>query len=361
LAITEVYVDPSIAASSGTGTIGDPYGDLQYGLDTQVRDAVNGDRFNIKAGTDEILTATLSLATYGTPTGDAPLILQGYSAAQGDGGIGGIDGNGSFSVFDNSALDYILLVDLHCHNVGLLNPVIRLDNGIHIINCEIDNGDTGIFIDRGSVINCHIHNCDNIGVRGRGATITNCTLENGVNDFIEAIVAELNSHVNGNVVSIDGSSNGISVIGEDAIITNNSIYSSSGTGSGITLSSLAEGIIILSNICEGFSGVGGIGIEIASGATVPLYGFNAFFNNTTNLSNSGVIFVDNSADDQSLGSSPFTDAASGDFTVSTAVRALAYPTANYNGLSVRTYLDIGALQRQEPSGSVVYGLRRIPI
>lgn len=34
-------------------------------------------------------------------------------------------------------------------------------------------------------------------------------------------------------------------------------------------------------------------------------------------------------------------------TIDTSVQALGFPTANYNGLSVRNYLDIGALQRQE--------------
>lgn len=87
MAITEYYIDPAIDANSGTGTIGDPFGDLQYALDTVTRDGTNGDRFNVKAGTAEVLTAALSLATYGTPTEAAPLVIQGYtSAAGGDAG-----------------------------------------------------------------------------------------------------------------------------------------------------------------------------------------------------------------------------------------------------------------------------------
>ena len=58
MAITEVYVDPAINGNSGTGTLVDPYGDLQYALDTKARDSTNGDRFNIKAGTAEVLAVT---------------------------------------------------------------------------------------------------------------------------------------------------------------------------------------------------------------------------------------------------------------------------------------------------------------
>ena len=63
MAITNYYVDPSINANSGTGTIGDPFGDLQYALDTVTRDSTNGDQFNIKAGTAEVLTGTLDFST----------------------------------------------------------------------------------------------------------------------------------------------------------------------------------------------------------------------------------------------------------------------------------------------------------
>ena len=100
---SETYVDPSIAANSGTGTIGDPYGDLQYALDTMTRDSTNGDRINIKSGTAEVLTGTISLASYGPPRFDYYLVLEGYDSVAGDGGIGAIDGNaGNFTIFNSN-------------------------------------------------------------------------------------------------------------------------------------------------------------------------------------------------------------------------------------------------------------------
>ena len=50
-ALTQYYVDPAINANSGTGTIGDPYGDLQYALNTLTRDPTDGDQINVKATT----------------------------------------------------------------------------------------------------------------------------------------------------------------------------------------------------------------------------------------------------------------------------------------------------------------------
>ena len=96
---SETYVDPSIAGASGAGTVGDPYGDLQHALDTMTRDATNGDRINIKAGTDEILAGVIDLTTYGTPSSAAHLVFQGYTSAAGDGGIGGIDANAGAAVY----------------------------------------------------------------------------------------------------------------------------------------------------------------------------------------------------------------------------------------------------------------------
>ena len=43
---TELYVDPSIAADSGAGTIGDPYGDLEYCIEQETFDLTNGTRIN---------------------------------------------------------------------------------------------------------------------------------------------------------------------------------------------------------------------------------------------------------------------------------------------------------------------------
>ena len=113
MTMTENYVDPSIAGNSGTGTIVDPYGDLQYALDNIPRDTIDGDRINIKAGTEEVFASAISYATYGTPTYDAPLIYQGYSSVAGDGGIAEIDLGGNAL-----AGDFVNYADLKVRSAG---------------------------------------------------------------------------------------------------------------------------------------------------------------------------------------------------------------------------------------------------
>jgi len=110
----------------------------------------------------------------------------------------------------------------------------------------------------------------------------------------------------------------------------------------------SENTIIYNNIVEGFSGIGGVGIDTAAGGMITLYGHNAFFNCTTRLSQGADVIYDLTANDiNPTAASPFTDAANDDFTVTTEVKALGYPTANYPGLAVRSYMDIGAFQRLE--------------
>ncbi len=116
MAQTQTYVDPSINANSGTGTVGDPYGDLQYALDTMTRDSTDGDQINIKAGTAEVLTGSLDFTTYGTPSSTAALSFSGYTSSENDGGIGSIDGDGSYKIA--SLPNYSMMKDLELFNSG---------------------------------------------------------------------------------------------------------------------------------------------------------------------------------------------------------------------------------------------------
>ncbi len=345
--------DPTdVRCDQHTGAVGLPWATVQHALDFVTRDAANGDRFNVKNGTDDVLAAALDFSTYGTPTAAAPWILQGYSAAAEDGGIGGVSGGGAVGIVGGDALDFLYFIDMHLHNTGA-NDIISIDNNNAFINCEIDNT-TLLALDLDSsciVINCYIHNCDGIVITTGGVIAYN-TFEHITNQFTFAIQAVgPGSMILFNVIDM-ALGVGILVNQDYIVVLFNSIYSTAGTGAGIRVPANSQGAIVMNNICEGFSGVGGIGIEIVAGAKLAQYGFNAFFNNTTNLSNGGDLFVDLSANDQVLGASPFTNAAADDFTVDTSVRALAYLLANYPSLAVRSYLDIGALQRQEAGGGI---------
>ncbi len=345
MAITETYVDPSIAADSGTGTIGDPYGDLQYALNTMTRDATNGDRLNIKAGTEEVLVAILSLATYGVPTQVAPLWFQGYTAVADDGGQGGINAGGSNPVYASSSQDSIAFVNLDLHNVSGGDSVVRVDRNCIFRECNFFAGSNAIMLQTGNY--CRIENCYFIDGSGfaisgiLGIEVINCTFRNGTTDFGTVIRVGASSVIKNNILIVDGATNGIEQNGDTVTIRNNSIYSVNGTGQAVLGND--RDATILSNIIEGFSGIGGVGIAITD--RIAVYGYNKFFNNT---SNEGTLDVVNDlGNNDTLGASPFIDAAGDDFRANASVKAGAYPTANFPDLSVRTFLDIGALQRQE--------------
>ena len=346
MAITETYVDPAIAGASGAGTSGDPYGDLQHALDTMTRDGANGDRINIKAGTDEVLTATLSLATYGTPTNSTPLHFQGYTTAADDGGIGGISGAATYSIFSSTSLDYISFVDMHLHNSGS-NKIVRVDDWCLFENVEFDNSTTdGLYLGTANhVVNCYFHNIGGFGVFDSGGHIWQCYFENGANDFSSAMRLNGDGNAVANIINIDGATDGITIASFSNIVTNNTIYSSAGTGQGIV--SNQNGAIIANNYVEGFSGVGGIGIDINGGVSDLLIG-NRYYNNTSNLDDAGVWLI--KTDNSAVGSSALTNPGAGDFSVGTDLKAGAYPTT-FKAVATDQFMDIGAAQREEPAAT----------
>lgn len=328
MAFTEIYVDPSIAADSGAGTIGDPAGDLEWYIEQNDWPAAPT-RVNIKAGTDEVLGAELSVAMASVaapgksvawvPTITQPLVFQGYTAAADDGGIGGISGGGAVSIIDSVSLDYVHFRHLHLHNTGAA-VIIDMDNYGSVTNCEVENTTgNGIEVDDGCVIaSNYIHNLGGIAVTLTGASTArfNRVVDNHAsNDMNIAIYAfGGGSMAERNLVYMTGNGQGISVrVGGFA--DRNSVYSSTAsTGKGIVVDTNLIAGSITNNLVEGFSGAGGTGIDLsASGAGVIYYGGNAVFNCTTAYPTPSGEIVINLGDNETLSASPFTDAANQDF------------------------------------------------
>ena len=354
---TETYVDPSIAGDSGTGTIGDPYGDLQYALNQVTRDGTNGDRFNVKAGTSEVLAAVLSYATYGTSDFDGPMIVEGYTAAAGDGGLFVIDANGG-AAFPSA--QGVSIINGRVHNGGS-SDLITLSHDCLVQNVEIDDttGD-GIVASTSAraalVVVCNIHNIGGYGVTG-SVIVRHSYFKNGTNDFTSAIrlnatnTSGSNGTAVGNIISIDGASNGIEVAGFSILVEKNSVLSSSGTGAGVLLSSVPIGTTILSNLAEGFSGAGGDGFDLnVTNRYQYIAGNNGAYNNTTDYDIQGE-FMAEEADNESLGASPFDKSGSDTFAnrfiyfapVDTGnAHGGAYPSGNR--------WDKGAVQHADPAG-----------
>jgi len=170
---TPIYVDPAINAGSGIGTVGDPFGDLQYGLDRQgtdyTRDAVDGNQFVLTPGTPEILTGTLGIGAYGVPTQAAPLVVIGASGfIEGTGADeqAAIDGNGN-AIWNNATQDGIHFINLKMYDAGVGNIALLFDRYCSLQDCEIYGSNlAGVFFDGFSTMayGNFIHDTETYGI-----------------------------------------------------------------------------------------------------------------------------------------------------------------------------------------------------
>jgi len=353
--LTEIYVDPSINANSGTGTIGDAFGDLQYALNTATRDATNGNRINIKAGTAEVLTGSISLTTFGAPGNGKPLVFEGYTSAAGDGGVGAINGNnGNFTIWAGS-WDYTSFKFLELTNTGTATIITMRDYG-SLINCIVHlanaNGVVMTCLDGGTIaIGNHVYDVSGYGIypTAKASSVQYNYLANGGTYSFSTAIYNQSRYcvINGNIISISGATIGIGQDQYYSCVQHNSILSSSGTGKGIDLYAYyGFGGICSDNLIEGFSGVGGKGIN-ADADVVNLVN-NAVYNCTTAYSIGDQVIHDGDGN-ETLGATPFAKSGSDTFANRAvyfapvaAVQGTAYPTA--------FRLDKGAVQHADPAG-----------
>jgi hypothetical protein len=356
---SQYYVDFSGGNdTTGDGTVGTPWKTIEKALDTITRDATNGDQINVKDDADETITTTFSLATYGTPTGSAPLIFRGYTTAANDGGIGGVDMQGNNNTMITAAVLGVSWIDMHLHNTGSATVLDTGELGA-VINCEINNstGSGLVLGNEGGAYNNYIHNIGANGISVARTGIVYCNyLANGTNDFTDAITtANTGCTIERNIISIDGSTNGITTgsFDDPVRIINNSILCASGTGKGIAPSANGlQGAMIVNNLVEGFSGAGGVGYDMSSTTeNMDLYQNNGARNNTTNYSGDGDVFP-GITDNEALGATPFDKSGSDTFAnrftyfapADTGnVRGGAYPGTGF------TRLDKGAVQHADPA------------
>jgi hypothetical protein len=299
--MTTYYVDPAIAANSGSGTSGSPYGDLQYALNTITRDATNGDIIYIKAGTAEVLTAALSLATYGTPTLSVPLSLRGYTSVAEDGGQAEISGAGTYSIC-TATPDGLSYGNLRMGNCGAA-VILNLGRFGGLYNCDLHtttgNGVVGN-ADCSPIVNCVIRGVSGVGVSN--SIVHNCLFlcESGRN-FSSATTSD---NVTDSCFYLTGSSNGINSGSGTGCVMRNSLLSVSPSGGsmGISRSRPIRAAMCAGNIIEGFI----TGITLTS-STESGFGVlhNACYGNTTNYASAFGKSLLVNLDNETLGSTPF--------------------------------------------------------
>lgn len=351
---TQYYVDPSIAANSGTGTIGDPFGDIQYALNTVTKDTTNGDQFNIKAGTAEVLAADLSFATYGAPGANAPCIFRGYTSAANDGGIASIDC--SSYVFGGGTTNYCYYIDLNFVG-GSATYALYAGGYSNIINCRFDSAITASNCIRSgtsnNIIGCAFYGSSqsrHLWAAGASSYILNCYFE-GSPTLYNALLGSTSVFLN-NVVNANNSSRtAVYIAGVGITVENNSFYNSTAsTAQAIYIPNTnGYGIKISNNIIEGYSGVGGYGIRL-DGTQHAIVNNNRFYNCTTNIGGTGSYIY--GTNNSTLAASAYTNPAGVDFTVGTEVKGLSVPPyiGGTHVSTIPTFVDIGAAQREEPTG-----------
>lgn len=360
MAYTDTYIDPLNGDDgTGDGTKGSPYKTTQFALDNTTRDATNGDRFNVQDTAADVFTAAMSFVTYGTPTLTAPLLIQGYTTDEDDGGIGTLDAGGIGATFifaTGVSKEHIHLLDLKIVN-GLGVAVAMADDSL-CFNVWIDDfNSTSIQMNGGSgIIQCSSSNSLQgfATVQGTGVQLMNYQ-NHGTRNM--TFLADFSPSAAGHGIvfgSIQWQDNyafaeGVEM-GDGTVILNNTLFCEAGINPAIRNVALRQCNAIANNIIEGYSGVGGVGFDILiTGSFWHEIGANAFFNNETDTDTAGDDWYD-AGDNESLGASALTDPTSGNFIPTdqgNVKEGTLYPDRGLNGLIAVDKMWKGAIRPQD--------------
>lgn len=326
MAFSHLFVDPSLNSDTGTGTLLDPFGDLEYCIRQSTFDVSNGTQINVKSGVAEILSddlaavtamANTSVSIAWVPLLSFPMIIRGYNQVANDGGRAEINGNGAHGMMGVENKNYIHYIDLYVHNSGAQIP-IKVAAGGSAIRCQVsDTSVNGIqCTNYGVVFQSHVWNVggNGISMSGTGASAWYCRVEEGDDYTMDAGIFGFGSAISRNIVVVNAGSDSDGIITTSGPVSNNSVYcKGGGTGIGIRSSSGSRLGTVFNNLVEGFSGVGGSGIESIStaGRTQLVLGNGVFDCTTPYLEIHEPIYV--GEDNEILTASPFTDAPNGNF------------------------------------------------
>lgn len=349
------YVDPSIAGNSGTGTIGDPYGDLQYALDS-ITQGASGDQINIKSGTDEVLTAELSIATYGTPNVTKPIVFRGYSTAENDGGRGGISLNDSVaSMWYKLSVEGVQFIDLDIHDQASVGSyVIGVDRACFVWRCKFTNID-GYALTLPSTAGVSLclesafisNSTRGTGVGGAsGAYIGNYFKGGGSSGSVFQTVGGI---IIGNVF-YDGD---YAITGDayrSIVIGNTCIAKSASTGQAIVGS---YGTIIANNIIQGWSGTGGDALDGLGSSFIN----NLIYDCTNNIDPTASLIITDE-DTTTASGSLIEDASDENFAAASEAQGVGIPDGQMFGTEeggntgTDLALNVGAAQNKASGGGI---------
>lgn len=316
-ALPQYYVDPASGSdTTGTGAIGTPWQTLQHALDT-ITPYTYGDQVNLKAGTSDVLTADLSFATY-APTNAKKLIVRGYTSAANDGGIGAIDGGGSYVI---GTLDDMAFIDLEITNTdpsrdacGGLN---NYSQWVNVYAHNINNDVLTLVQTRSQLLDCRFENISGSAVVTFQGFGRNLYFGNGANySFGTALKIGVSAHLTNSIFNLDGSSDAIDCTNIASAVTNCTFFSDGGTGTAYSnASSDSWGALFAENIIAGFSGTGGVGCDNLSQWGL-IFRNNTFYDNATDFNDpttAGESGYGDSSGNESLASSPLALSGTNDY------------------------------------------------
>lgn len=315
MALTECYVDYT-SGNDGTGdgtSWANAYKTTQGALDNFTPGA-GGTRINIRAGESnkDVLTQRLDLDDWEVPTESHPLILEGCTSVPDDGGIGVIDGDGSYGLFEGfggvNDSEYIIVKNMKIQNTGSAHPAFYFDAGCIMINVEVTGNTNTYCVHSYSSLDmwgCNINDCSGrVYIQsGSGADIFFNYFANGdTNSFGCALDSRATGTIQGNIFALSGSSDALE-IDSDAINVRGNAFFTTGSGKAIHWDDTTpDRCSIINNLFEGW----GTGIDWAS-ATNPqlMFAYNSFYNCTNNEANGGSTPIIFEELNETLSASPF--------------------------------------------------------
>lgn len=326
----------------------------------------------VKATADYTVTATTTLASGLNDIGNvAPNQLTGYTTTRGDNGQVTITTSTNSLALMTVAMNNVIISNFvfDCNStttsIGLRVTGANPERGMKIVNCKALNFTArGFSIESGQGAGAIFQNC--YATAGSSAATGGFAFPSGaLATFIDCVSYANSCHgfsfSSNNCAGVfirciaaknktGGTYNGFNL---DASLSNSTLdgcVAYDNSGSGVAFTGTYQSALILNSILVLNGGYG-----ITFGATqrnaAPAWNYNAFYSNTSGARNN----VSAGANDVTLTGDPFTNGASGDFSLNNtagagaACRAAGFPGAFPGGLTTG-YLDIGAAQHQD-SGS----------
>lgn len=332
----------TLSSTGGVGNLGGARSGLNQGTTKVQASVVAGNKIWIK---NEAWNEAITLSIAGA-SGN-PIVWEGYNSSRGDAPTGSnrprnnrasaagnaISGNVADNIYKNIWVS-------NCGSTGGWN---NSTSSCSFINCRSSNNTGYGFNVSGLKINCETDNNSVDGFNGAASThrgIFGCYAhDNSALGFDLTAVSEPVAFC----ISEANASHGLSIGSVNVnFITNCTINGNTGASTdgvnGVTPS--AGGLMLFNSI---ISNNGRYGVNFTDGGSV-VADFNNYYGNSTAARNNFPTGPNDVALDPG-----YTNAAGGDFSIGTNLKALGFPGVFPSGTSTG-YLDIGAVQRVEPTG-----------